>query len=481
MKVNELTPSEFSKEVMPSLSDEEYQSLKKSIEKDGIRQPIDATPEGVILDGNHRWEIAKKLGIEEIPVNIIELDSDSEKKKWVINANLLRRQLSTEEKYLLYAELSKQHEKGRGGDRRSDEFQSRQTDGYENKDVLEKTAEEANVSPKTVERARKYSKIIERKPELKGKPVTSVIYRDKWEKDQERRKELRKEVKEKEVTFSYPLDEDNLPVEVFYGCASSQSRKVVKLMETKKVMINYATMHNEPWDSIEKLFIDCGGYSFFHKFGEYQTSDREYLEYIEKVQPDMWALRDYPCESSILRRHGTNVDEQIERTVDNHANLCDLLDDWDLDGEIFSVVQGWEPKDYEICIDMMRDRGIPLKNVGIGSVCGRDSSEDVVEIIRRVSNEADPQKLHTFGVKTDVLQFEEARSLLTSTDSQAFEFSSMYTHFPLQRMERTILSFLNFKKSILRTLTGIKSDKEWKKKLRSINQEDRRITETLNG
>ena len=168
----------------------------------------------------------------------------------------------------------------------------------------------------------------------------------------------------------------------------------------------------------------------FHKFGEYQTSDKEYLEYIEKAQPDMWALRDYPCESSILRRHGTTVDEQIERTVDNHANLCDLLDDWVLDGKIFSVVQGWEPRDYEICIDMMRDRGIPLKNIGIGSVCGRDSSEDVVEIIQRVDNEADPQKLHTFGVKTDVLQFEEARSLLTSTDSQAFEFSSMYSHFP---------------------------------------------------
>jgi len=148
-----------------------------------------------------------------------------------------------------------------------------------------------------------------------------------------------------------------------------------------------------------------------------------------------------------------------------------LLDDWVLDGKIFSVVQGWEPRDYEICIDMMRDRGIPLKNIGIGSVCGRDSSEDVVEIIQRVDNEADPQKLHTFGVKTDVLQFEEARSLLTSTDSQAFEFSSMYSHFPLQRMERTILSFLNFKKSILRTLTGIKSDKEWKKKLRSNKSE----------
>jgi len=50
-----------------------------------------------ITDG----KLPRKLGIEEIPVNIIELDSDSEKKKWIINANLLRRQLSTEEKYLL--------------------------------------------------------------------------------------------------------------------------------------------------------------------------------------------------------------------------------------------------------------------------------------------------------------------------------------------------------------------------------------------
>ena len=150
---------------MPSLSDEEYQSLKRSIEKDGIRQPVDVTPEGLILDGNHRWEIARELGLEEIPTNIIEFGSDSEKRRWIINANLLRRQLSTEEKYLLYAELSKQHEKGRGGDRRSDEFQRRHSDGYENEDVLEKTAKETNVSPKTIERARKYSRIIDERPD----------------------------------------------------------------------------------------------------------------------------------------------------------------------------------------------------------------------------------------------------------------------------------------------------------------------------
>lgn len=466
--MNELTPSKFSKRVMPSLSDEEYQSLKRSIEKDGIRQPVDVTPEGLILDGNHRWEIARELGLEEIPTNIIEFGSDSEKRRWIINANLLRRQLSTEEKYLLYAELSKQHEKGRGGDRRSDEFQRRHSDGYENEDVLEKTAKETNVSPKTIERARKYSRIIDERPDLRGNPVTSVIHRYEREKSEERKKEQRKKAEKEDMTFSYPLDGDDLPVTPFFGATSGQTRKVMSLLGVENVVLNYASLLNEPWDGIENLFIDCGGYSFFHRSaGGYQTSDEEYLDYIERFKPDMWALRDYPCEKEILSRHETTVDKQMERTVENHANLSDLIEDRELGGVVFSVIQGWEPKDYEICIDMMKDRGVPLENVGIGSVCGRESKEDVLEIIRRVDTEASPKRLHAFGIEVSILQNEEARSLLTSFDSHTYQLSAMYKNFPLPRMERMVISFLEFKRDILRALTGTESDEEWREKLRS--------------
>jgi len=45
----------------PPLSDEEYTALKKDIEDRGIQVPIELDSDGNILDGHHRWYIAKAV------------------------------------------------------------------------------------------------------------------------------------------------------------------------------------------------------------------------------------------------------------------------------------------------------------------------------------------------------------------------------------------------------------------------------------
>jgi len=197
----ELKPSDFSKKVMPDLPDEEYEALKEDIRKNGIRHPIDVSPDGEILDGHHRWRIARELGIE-VPTQVIDVETDEEKKEWVVKSNLLRRQLSTKEKYLLYAELSELYEKGRGGDRRSDEFQKSQSATSERDDVLSRTAEKTGTSKDTIARARKYSRIIKERPDLKDKDPTAAIriY------DREKRRE------EREPPEPVSIDKGELPV-----------------------------------------------------------------------------------------------------------------------------------------------------------------------------------------------------------------------------------------------------------------------------
>ncbi|MBI1662537.1 MAG: ParB N-terminal domain-containing protein [Nitrosopumilus sp.] len=54
---------EYEKLVTPLL-EEGYDSLKKSIKDKGLWMPIVTNKEGVILDGHHRFQICKELGMQ---------------------------------------------------------------------------------------------------------------------------------------------------------------------------------------------------------------------------------------------------------------------------------------------------------------------------------------------------------------------------------------------------------------------------------
>jgi ParB-like chromosome segregation protein Spo0J len=76
------------------LSQEERDALKQDIEQRGIQIPIELDSSGVVLDGYHRLEIAKELGLpdEQIPKVVrSELTSKEQKITHVLKTNLLRR------------------------------------------------------------------------------------------------------------------------------------------------------------------------------------------------------------------------------------------------------------------------------------------------------------------------------------------------------------------------------------------------------
>ena len=55
-------------------SEHDFELLCKSIDEDGMTQPIIARKEdGVIVDGEHRWRACKALGFEEIPVVFVDM------------------------------------------------------------------------------------------------------------------------------------------------------------------------------------------------------------------------------------------------------------------------------------------------------------------------------------------------------------------------------------------------------------------------
>jgi len=250
----------------------------------------------------------------------------------------------------------------------------------------------------------------------------------------------------------------------FYGAASGSSRKALRQLEESNIMINYATENNKPWKDIDNLFIDSGGYSFMLGKGEYETADRKYLEFIEKHQPDFFALRDYPCEPDVLEKNGRTVQDHLEATTKRHQNLLSLMPEFNIEAQPVSVIQGWKLEDYLNHLEMMKDQDLLTDYVAIGSVCRRNQDDEIRRIISEIHDRITDRKLHAFGVKSNILRFKDMKSKLDSADSMAYEhgeqFGRRVSGTKKKSFRDSALAYLKFKKNINSMLENPSSDKQ---------------------
>lgn len=213
----------------------------------------------------------------------------------------------------------------------------------------------------------------------------------------------------------------------YFGAASGSSRKALRELHEPNVMLNYATKNNQPWDGIDRLFIDSGGYSFMKGKGEYGTSDAEYLDFLKEHEPELYALRDYPCEPDVLDEHDRTVRDHQRRTTERHVSLLNLLEDGEIVGQPLSVIQGWTIDDYLTHVEELRDHDALTDYVGIGSVCRRNQEAEIRRIVLAVRDAVPPgTKLHAFGVKSSVLRYPDVRHALASADSQSYEMQAQW-------------------------------------------------------
>jgi hypothetical protein len=214
-------------------------------------------------------------------------------------------------------------------------------------------------------------------------------------------------------------------ITMFYGAASGQQRSALRRLDPEAVMISHATARNKPWEDEYRLFVDSGGYHHMVAGdGAYASSDEEYLIYLLKHRPALYALRDYPCEPDLLRSLGRTVREQQERTTDHHRQLLDKVDGHNLADNAVSVIQGWTLDQYLSHLDELRDHGLLTPTMAIGTICRRGYDAEIAEIVMAV-REALPSwvNLHAFGVKSSVLRFREVVEALDSVDSAAYDYS----------------------------------------------------------
>lgn len=99
-------------QVMPPLSEQEFAELKKSIAEYGVQVAVEYDEEGNILDGHHRVQACKELGVVNYPKVVKVGMNENQKLDYAFMVNATRRQLSREQKQdLIRQQLKRTPEK----------------------------------------------------------------------------------------------------------------------------------------------------------------------------------------------------------------------------------------------------------------------------------------------------------------------------------------------------------------------------------
>jgi len=169
--------------------------------------------------------------------------------------------------------------------------------------------------------------------------------------------------------------------------------------------------------------LDSGGFTELSRYGTWDTgpTPAEYVARVRRYRDEIghldWAAQqDWMCERFIVAKTGLSVREHVHRTVGNFCDLCELATDLDF----APSVQGDRPSDYQYCIERYDKAGVDLRRarlVGVGSVCRRQSTREVGEILTLL-HQAGITRLHGFGFKIQGLA--RYGALLSSADSMAW-------------------------------------------------------------
>lgn len=137
-------------DLFPSMSEEEYKSLKESISSEGLLEPV-WLYDGKILDGRHRYRACQELGVQ--PDTRVFDGSESEALALALALNLDRRHMSTDQKAALAAEIEAYESEQIGGQGSRTDLTSgnNSTSGRARK----KAAEKVSTNPRYVSDAKK--------------------------------------------------------------------------------------------------------------------------------------------------------------------------------------------------------------------------------------------------------------------------------------------------------------------------------------
>ncbi len=190
-----------------------------------------------------------------------------------------------------------------------------------------------------------------------------------------------------------------------------------------------------PGESKHHWGLDSGAFTELTRNGKWTITPRQYADecrrYIDNIgKLDFCSIMDWMCEPFVIEggkfgaisAPGTklSVIEHQKRTVASFHDLNGI----DPDIPWMPVLQGYTCEDYLRCADMYRETGVDLSNrkVGVGSVCRRESTEEIAAVFLALGELPGRIKLHGFGVKSAGLA--RSAKYLSSSDSMAWSLGA---------------------------------------------------------
>lgn len=180
------------------------------------------------------------------------------------------------------------------------------------------------------------------------------------------------------------------------------------------------------WPATCKWALDSGGFSELSMFGEWTITPEQYVDEVRAWSGEMghleWAaIMDHMCEPDILKKTGGSVESHQRATIESLITLRTLAPEvkW------APVLQGWAIDDYRRHVDAYLAAGFDLESepvVGIGSVCRRQHTVEVEELIIELARGG--LNIHGFGFKTKGLK--RAGQWMVSSDSMAWSLAARF-------------------------------------------------------
>lgn len=177
--------------------------------------------------------------------------------------------------------------------------------------------------------------------------------------------------------------------------------------------------------------MDSGGFTELQQHGHWRIAARTYAAEVadvsDRVGRLVWAApQDWMCEPAVIHGGtfkgvrfagtGLSVAEHQARTVGNYLELRAL------ECPVIPVLQGFTLADYERCADLYDRAGVDLAalpTVGLGSVCRRENTSEIGEIVAAMV--ARGIRCHGFGCKEGAVR--RYGDMLASADSMAWSLA----------------------------------------------------------
>ena len=175
MNSNDLSRHDLSA-VFGDIPEDEYNALLTDIKENGINDPNIITCEGLILDGWHRYKIAKTLEIIDQLI-FTELPENEPLDKYVLSQNLHRRHLTPSQRAQISVEINEWVETG------TNRYTIEDSQNEEARKTNKQLAEEAGVSERAISDAKKVKKETGRSDEvIKGEKSASAVLKEEKDK-----------------------------------------------------------------------------------------------------------------------------------------------------------------------------------------------------------------------------------------------------------------------------------------------------------